>query len=201
MLVMENPYYNNLNEEIKENLRKKIEFNSKKRGIVDFPSQDLLDEYNVLIERDNILYITMDILRHIVVLTKDNKLYVDNILYSKGVLNIIEFNKTNLIFVYENNVVEFYSNGNNIIEEKIKYNKVLYGYNFLATLKDNYLDLYYLVTESTDCTLIEEETFRLSFLNVDDIKIELNEEDISYIEIDSNNGFIKFFLIGMCKLS
>lgn len=97
---------------------------------------------------------------NMIVLTKDNELY------SKDVLRIIEFNKTYLIFVYKNNEVEYYSNKNLLLKQKVKYEKVLYTDNFVAILNKKHLYLYYLITSSNNCNLILDEAFDISFLEV-----------------------------------
>lgn len=198
----ENSNYNNLNEEIKECLEKKILFDSKKFEKLSIPNKEVLDEYNVKIDYKNISYITMDNFNHIVLLTNNNEIYIDNTLYSNDALKIIEFNKTDLIFVYKNNEVEYYSDKNSLLKQKIKYEKVLYTDNFLAALNKKHLYLYYLVTLSNNCNLILDETFDISFLEVDDIELEYNNPyDIPCLLIKNNNGTIKFPFCSLCKLS
>lgn len=200
--MFEENTYNNLSEEIKKGLEKKILFDSNKYEKESVPNQEILDRYNVQIDYKDISYITMDNFNHIIVLTKDNELYIDNALYSSDVLKIIEFNKTDLIFVYKNHEVEYYSNKNSIVKEKIKYEKVLYTNNFLATLINKHLVIYYLVTISDGCPLILDETFSLSLLEVDDIKLEYkNAYDIPCLLIKNNKGIIRFPFCSICKLS
>lgn len=200
--MFEENTYNNLSEEIKKGLEKKFLFDSNKYEKKSVPNQEILDRYNVQIDYKHISYITMDNFNHIIVLTKDNELYIDNNLYSRDVLKIIEFNKTDLIFVYKSHKVEYYSNKNSIVKEKIKYDKVLYCDNFLATLINKHLVIYYLVTISDGCPLILDETFSLSFLEVDDIELEYNNAyDIPCLLIKNNNGIIRFPFCSMCKLS
>lgn len=198
----DNTYYNNLDEEIKEGLEKKISFDSKKYESKSIPSKEILDEYHVQIDYQKISYITMDNFNHIIILTKESELYIDNVLYSGNVLKIIEFNKTDLIFIYKDNEVEYYSNKNSIVKEKIKYEKVLYTDNFLATLNKKHLILYYLVNLSDNCNLILDETLSISFLEVDDIELEYsNAYDIPCLLIKNNNGIIKFPFCSISKLS
>lgn len=199
--MFEENTYNNLNEEIKKGLEKKILFDSNKYEKTSIPNQKVLDEYDVQINYKKISYITMDNFNHIIVLTKDNNLYIDNSLYSSDVLKIIEFNKTDLIFVYKNNEVEYYSNKNSLLKQKIKYEKVLYTDNLIAALNKKHLYLYYLVVLSNNCNL-SDETFDISFLEVDDIELEYdNPYDIPCLLIKSNNGIIKFPFCSICKLS
>lgn len=198
-----NPYYEDLDVEVKKGLEKKRKFDSHKPYPDAVPSKRLLNEYNVQIDYDKISYITMDTFNHIIVLTKDNKLYIDNILYKEKVIKIIEFTKTDLIFIFENNEVEYYSKKNSIIKECRKYDKVLYTDEFLATLKEKRLVVYYTVTVADNCLFIEDETFDIDFWDIDDISLKeevLEEGKIIYLNMEKNKVEISSpFIVG--KLS
>ena len=58
--MFEENTYNNLNEEIKKGLEKKILFDSNKYEKTSIPNQKVLDEYDVQINYKKISYITMD---------------------------------------------------------------------------------------------------------------------------------------------
>lgn len=197
-----NPYYEELDEKVKEGLEKKLQFDSNKY-FNNVPRKKVLNEYDIKIDYDNILYITMDNFNHIILLTKDNKLYIDNVLYKENVKKVIEFTKTEVIFVLDNNEVEYYSRKNSIIRECIQYDKVLYTDIFLATLKNKRLIIYYKVTVADNCLFIEDETFDVDFLEIDDIFLKeegFGDEKIVYLNMKINENVISSpFIVG--KLS
>ena len=101
----------------------------------------LKEEGYLLPNKGIIKDILLDSLNNVISLMNNVDLYVNNLLYTKGVKYIFDFNDTDIKFIFEDNLVEEYSNHYNGLFSN-KCNKVLYDDNFLATLKDNELKLY-----------------------------------------------------------
>ena len=115
--------------------------------------------------------ILLDSLNNVISLMNNGDLYVNNLLYTKGVKYIFDFNDTDIKFIFEDNLVEEYSNHYNGLFSN-KCNKVLYDDNFLATLKNNELKLYVIVEIS--CLRM----VYLCFTDVDNIEYDVENRDL-----------------------
>jgi hypothetical protein len=95
-----------------------------------------LKENNYLFPSNKqIKYILLDPLNNVLLLTKNKELYINDILYSNNVDYIFELNNKNIMFIYNDNVIEEYCSNNISLITK-KYDKVLYTKNFVATLSN-----------------------------------------------------------------
>lgn len=139
-------------------------------------------------------------------LLKDNgELYINNKLYSKNVKKIIEFNEKSIFFVYNNNMLERYMSPQTYECKKIKqYDKILYGYSYLITLKENRVEMYFFVIIGNGiANLNQDDTYSIWFDDVDDVEIEKVEvEPDEYIEeviLYKNKGKIRMPILGIFK--
>ena len=132
-------------------------------------------------------------------------LYKNNKIYHKDCLHILEVASKNNIsdgfsFIYKNNTVEYYNHNackNNILH----YEKVLFGYNYLVTFKENLVTTHTTILIDYDKNLLE--TTKLQFFNVNDCNIILipanktnkddiiaDEECVEFLELCKNNESI-----------
>ncbi len=184
-----------------ENYEKRLSFDKIKFDKDSIPRKKVLEKYNVRISSDELSYVTMDVFGHVISLTKKGELYLDNTLYSRGVEKIIDFNPNDLIFVYKNHVVEYYSSRQNLIHRSITCEKVLYGYHYLITLENQQVRMYFFVNMASACHLEpSSQTYELYFDEVDDIEIEETEEVYDLV-LYKNKEKIRMPLYGICKLS
>lgn len=184
-----------------KNRKKKLIFEKLKYDKNSIPGKKILENLRVPVSSEELSYLTMDTFGHILSLTKKGELYFDNILYSTGVEKIIEFNPNDLIFIYKNHVVEYYSDRQNLSCRSIAYEKVFYGYHYLVTLENHSVRMYFFVNMASACHLDPPtQTYEMYFYDVDDIKIEETEEVLDLI-LYKNKEQIRFPLLGICKLS
>lgn len=150
----------------------------------------------LLPNKNNIKDILLDPLNNVLSLTNRGHLYINNYLYAKNVKYIFEFNSTDIKFVYNDNVIEEYSNHyNGLISDK--YDKALYNENFMAILKDGEL-IIYLILE-----LNNNHSMYLRFLNVDDIEYKKEKANLisQFLIIKKNCDEIKLPLSSIMLMS
>lgn len=176
-----------------QNWEDKLEFEEKKDPLV---SRRYLMEKQYLVPKQEFVYITLDLFHQVVSLTSKGEVYVNQKLYAKNVKHIVEFNKKDIYFIYENNTIEEYTSSQ-INNRRVKqYDKILYGDNFLVTLKESVAILYFFPINST-CELLEDETFEIFFEEVEDIAIENTDELVLF----KNGGKIRVPMAGIIKKS
>lgn len=137
---------------------------------------------------------------------KDNgELYINNKLYSTNVKKVVKLNEKNIFFIYSNNLVERYVPPEMNVYYKVKqYDKVLYGYNYVITLKENRVEMYFfIIIANGSANLKEDDTYSIWFDDVDDVEIEKVEtEPDEYIEevvLYKNKGKIRMPILGIFK--
>lgn len=136
---------------------------------------------------------------------KDNgDLYINNKLYSKNVKRIVDFSKRNVFFIYNDNWVENYLSPQMSDVRMKKYDKVLDGENYLITLKNNTVTIYYyILCANGGATLNIEDTYSMIFEEIDDVEIEClkvsTEEYYEYVILYKNNQKIKMPILGIFK--
>lgn len=137
---------------------------------------------------------------------KDNgELYINNKLYSTNVKKVVKLNEKNIFFIYSNNLVERYVPPEMNVYYKVKqYDKVLYGYNYVITLKENRVEMYFFIIIANGlANLKEDDTYSIWFDDVDDVEIEKVEtEPDEYIEevvLYKNKGKIRMPILGIFK--
>lgn len=153
---------------------------------------DYLKENNYLLpNRTDINNILLDPFNNVLSLTNNGCLYINDCLYSKGVDLIFELNSMDIKFVYQNRIVEEYSNHYNGLISK-QYDKVLYDENFLATLENGLLCIYvYLELEYN-------KSLYMRFDNITDIKYNKDSNELIIIK---NKEEILFSLFSIMLLS
>lgn len=136
---------------------------------------------------------------------KDNgNLYINYKLYSKGVKRILKFSKINVFFIYNNNFVENYISPQ-MSEIRIKkYDKVLDGENYLITLENNTVKMYYyILCANGGVNLNVEDTYSMIFEEIDDVEIECVEvspdEYYEYVILYKSNQKIRIPILGIYK--
>ena len=158
----ENTDINRFNIYIK-NVQKRIEYLKEKKYL--FPNSEKIKD------------ILLDSLNNVISLMNNGDLYINDLLYTEGVKYIFDFNDTDIKFIFENNLVEEYSNHyNGLLSNKC--DKVLYDDNFLAILKENELKIY-VITEVSYLQMIY-----LHFKEVDNI--EYSSDSMELIIVKKN---------------
>ena len=144
-----------------KNLRERIEYLKEKKYL--FPNSEKIKD------------ILLDSLNNVISLMNNGDLYINNLLYTTGVKYIFDFNDTDIKLIFENNLIEEYSNHyNGLFSDKC--DKVLYDDNFLAILKENKLELYVIVEIS--CLKM----VHLHFTDVDNIEYEMDNKNLVIIK-------------------
>lgn len=140
-----------------------------------------------------------------IVLKDNGELYINNKLYSTNVKKVVKLNEKNIFFIYKNNLVERYMSPQ-MCEccEVQQYNKVLYGYNYLITFKENRVEMYFfIIIANGDANLKRDDTYSIWFDDVDDVEIEKVEvspnEYIEEVVLYKNKGKIKMPILGIFK--
>lgn len=140
-----------------------------------------------------------------IVLEDNGNLYINNELYARNVKKVLELNEKNVFFIYNNNLVERYIGPQIGEHDRMKqYDKVLYGYNYLITLKENKVEMYFFIIIANGCAnLKNDDTYSILFEDVDDVEIEKVEmEPNEYIEevvLYKNNEKIRMPILGIFK--
>lgn len=122
-------------------------------------------------------------------LTEDGNLYCNDKEYDKEVLTIWEQDRYNKLIIFKDNKVEYLSAtfGGHFDEV---YDKVLYGENYLALLKNKKLKV---IVKKNPCRYQIEST-ESNFEGVDDIEEEENEWGEEVLVIKSNGNKIKYLV-------
>lgn len=139
------------------------DFEIEKRDLILY--REFKDNYPDYKEKENTEQLVISPYNDIFTLTGDGVVYCNNDVYTKNVEYIFEQDTINKIMIYENNAIEYItaSFGSPLYQ---KFDKVLYGKTFLATLKNKKV---HIISKEYDDYIVEQ-NYNFDLEGIDDIE-------------------------------